>query len=1021
MKNINKMSIVKIKRNSILATLFFCFTIFNTQKLHAQILMSATGSNTQNFDALISTGTSTWSNNSTIPNWYSQRTSPGVGISASTGSSNTGGLYSFGTAGSTERALGSVGSGNANNGGGFAHGVQLKNTSGSNISDIKVSYTLEQWRNGGTATVVTTQPIHAYYKIGTSALTALNPPDTFVVPLIDINAINGWTPIPALSLSTPINVLNGGLLDGNLAANKVSVSNISIPGLNLANNEFIMIKWDDSNHVTTDHGIGIDDVTISWTVSAVSPTLSASTLTSFGNVCTGSNGGPNSFNITGAGLSSAPINVGPLTGYSFSTSASGPFLSSLSIPQSGGAYLSTVYVQFSPTLALAYNGDISVSGGGASAITVAASGTGVASTTPTFTPIAPICSGNALNLPTTSTNSISGTWSPAVNNTATTTYTFTPSGAGCVTTASLTVTVNPRSVPTFTQVSAICSGGSFSLPTTSTNAITGTWSPAINNTTTTTYTFTPTAGLCASTATMTVTVNAPGATAIVRPDTTICSGGVVAFPLTSTNNISGTWSPAFNNNATTTYTFTPTAGQCAAAATRTVTVTPSVTTQFAPIAPICSGGSFTLPTTSTNGVTGTWSPAINNTTTTTYTFTPAAGQCGTSTSLIVTVNPNVTPTFAPIAPICVGGTFTLPTTSTNAVTGTWSPAINNTATTTYTFTPTGNPCATIATLTVNVTATSTPTFTQIAPICAGGTFILPPTSTNGIAGTWMPAANNNTTTTYSFIPNNGQCAGNATMTVQVNPSITPTFDQVAPICSGQSFTLPTTSTNGFAGAWTPAINNNTTTTYTFTPTTSNCTSTFTMTVEVLPALAIVVTADSTNITSNSAVLHGEIAVEGCSAITEYGIEYSGINGFIPGFGTKVISNNLLNTAFSSVLYGLIQNTAYYYRAYAKNATGIVYGEQKLFITKGIPAGLIVYDIPATRGTEIHYSLSGIKPGHYALRLFNSIGQLVYQKDMIVQVDFIDDRFIFPAKLPIGNYTLEVFNPFFKIHKAIMVQ
>jgi hypothetical protein len=194
-----------------------------------------------------------------------------------------------------------------------------------------------------------------------------------------------------------------------------------------------------------------------------------------------------------------------------------------------------------------------------------------------------------------------------------------------------------------------------------------------------------------------------------------------------------------------------------------------------------------------------------------------------------------------------------------------------------------------------------------------------------------------------------------------------------------------------------------------------------MTVDVLPSLAIIETADSTNITRNSAVLHGAIAVEGCSAITEYGIEYSGINGFIPGFGIKSISNNLLNNSFSSVLNGLVQNTAYYYRAYAKNATGIVYGAQKLFITNGISAGLIVYDIPATRGTEIRYSLSGIKPGHYALRLFNSIGQLVYQKDMIVQVDFIDDRFVFPAKLPIGNYTLEVFNPFFKIHKAIMVQ
>ena len=71
---------------------------------------------------------------------------------------------------------------------------------------------------------------------------------------------------------------------------------------------------------------------------------------------------------------------------------------------------------------------------------------------------------------------------------------------------SSTVTVNPNVTPTFTQVTSICSGDTFMLPTTSTNSITGTWTPAIDNTTTTTYTFTPTSGQCASTATMTVTV-----------------------------------------------------------------------------------------------------------------------------------------------------------------------------------------------------------------------------------------------------------------------------------------------------------------------------------------------------------------------------------------------------------------------------------------------------------------------------------------------------------------------------------
>ncbi len=71
----------------------------------------------------------------------------------------------------------------------------------------------------------------------------------------------------------------------------------------------------------------------------------------------------------------------------------------------------------------------------------------------------------------------------------------------------VSITVNAITTPTFTPVAAICSGASLSaLPTTSTEGITGTWSPAINNTATTTYTFTPTTGSCANTATMAIAV-----------------------------------------------------------------------------------------------------------------------------------------------------------------------------------------------------------------------------------------------------------------------------------------------------------------------------------------------------------------------------------------------------------------------------------------------------------------------------------------------------------------------------------
>lgn len=457
--------------------------------------------------------------------------------------------------------------------------------------------------------------------------------------------------------------------------------------------------------------------------------------------------------------------------------------------------------------------------------------------TPTFTAVAPICVGATLSaLPTTSNNLISGTWSPALNNTATTTYTFTPSVGQCGSTTTMTITVNPILTPTFTAVAPICSGATLSpLPTTSNNGIIGTWSPALNNTATTTYTFTPNAGQCGSTITMTITVN-PIVTPTFDPIAPVCFGTSVILPTTSNNGITGTWAPTFNSSSSTAYTFTPTAGQCASTAFIGVSIIPNVTSTFTQVAPICSGGTFTLPATSNEGITGTWAPAINTTTTTTYTFTPDAGQCGTTATMTVFVNTPVTPTFSPVAAICSGGTLSpLPTIDLNGITGTWSPVLNNTTTTTYTFTPTAGLCATTATLSISVNPNVTPSFTPVAAICSGATLSpLPTIDLNGITGSWSPALNNTSTTIYTFTPSSGQCASNATMTITVNPPVTPLFTAVAPICAGEAFSLPAVSTNGIFGSWSPAFDNTTTTTYTFTGLLPGCTTPTTMTVVVNP-------------------------------------------------------------------------------------------------------------------------------------------------------------------------------------------
>lgn len=135
-----------------------------------------------------------------------------------------------------------------------------------------------------------------------------------------------------------------------------------------------------------------------------------------------------------------------------------------------------------------------------------------------------------------------------------------------------------------------------------------------------------------------------------------------------------------------------------------ITCTTPVPPAFTAVAAVCLGATIApLPSTSNNGVTGTWSPAVNSSITTNYTFTPASGQCAATKTMGITVNPNVTPTFAVVAAICSGTTIApLSSISNNGISGTWLPAVNNTATTTYTFTPATGQCAATISNTINV-------------------------------------------------------------------------------------------------------------------------------------------------------------------------------------------------------------------------------------------------------------------------------------------------------------------------------
>lgn len=274
----------------------------------------------------------------------------------------------------------------------------------------------------------------------------------------------------------------------------------------------------------------------------------------------------------------------------------------------------------------------------------------------------------------------------------------------------------------------------------------------------------------------------------------ICQGDPLnPLPTTSINGINGTWSPALNNISTTTYTFTPDPlGPCADSTTLTITVNTSTTPSFNAVAPICSGEPLSaLPTTSNEGIVGIWSPSVNNTATTTYTFTPNAGQCAIPANLTVTVNPSTKPTFANVAAICSGENLNqLPSNSINGINGSWSPILNNTATTTYVFTPNNGQCADTTSLTIVVNPANIPTFNLVSSICEGQTLSpFPSTSNEGINGTWSPVINDTVTTTYTFTPAAGQCASNVNQTITINPLPVTNWTPPLPICEGSGLSV----------------------------------------------------------------------------------------------------------------------------------------------------------------------------------------------------------------------------------------
>ena len=226
--------------------LFFCIS----SSLFAQISLTG-GAYTQDFNTLSNTAGST-TNNLTITGWLMTETGGGARdneqYAVDPGSSNTGDTYSYGTAGSTDRALGGLRSGTLVP----LFGASFTNNTGSTITSLNISYTGEEWRLG---TAARTDQINFEYSTNATDLTT-----------------GTWTGVSALNFITPVTATVGAK-DGNAAANRTVISTV-ITGLSIPNGATFIIRWTDTDATGADDGLAIDDFSITPNTGAATPNLS---------------------------------------------------------------------------------------------------------------------------------------------------------------------------------------------------------------------------------------------------------------------------------------------------------------------------------------------------------------------------------------------------------------------------------------------------------------------------------------------------------------------------------------------------------------------------------------------------------------------------------------------------------------------------------------------------------------------------------------------------------------------------
>jgi hypothetical protein len=201
-------------------------------------LTNSTVTHSQDFNSLANTGAT----GSALPaGWAfsefggSADTTYGIGD----GSTNTFNTYSFGSTGSTDRAIGAQGGNNLIS----TIGASFVNDTGLPLAGVTIAYTGEQWRRGNGNLPDTLN--FAYSTDATSLTTGT------------------WADENALDLNSPVTTNPRNVaLDGNAAANRTAVAGTLVFATPVAPGATFFIRWVDFNSTAQEDALGIDDFSI---------------------------------------------------------------------------------------------------------------------------------------------------------------------------------------------------------------------------------------------------------------------------------------------------------------------------------------------------------------------------------------------------------------------------------------------------------------------------------------------------------------------------------------------------------------------------------------------------------------------------------------------------------------------------------------------------------------------------------------------------------------------------------------